>query len=136
MKKAKATLLRIHNVALTAVLLLSAAGAAPPASRPATKPAEPVKLRLALAYVADTHPFESIFIINSMNADTGSPIAFKTIESLKKYIASLPAGSVLTWAPSDVHMGQEPLLSSPQDMQQFKDFCKARNVELIIVPGG
>ena len=79
---------------------------------------------------------EFLFIIQSMNPEGGQPVAFKTVDSLKKFIMDLPPGSALTWAPGCDRFGQEPLLSSEEAMASFKAFCRERKVELVIIPSG
>ena len=61
---------------------------------------------------------------------------FKTVGDLKDFIARLPAGAVLEWSPGCLRWGDEPLLSSPEEMEDFKRFCTERGVEFILHPSG
>src|SRR5947209_8501270 len=44
---------------------------------------------------------------------------FKSVESLETFLAGLPLGTELTWAPGCVRSGGEPLLSSITQMNDF-----------------
>jgi hypothetical protein len=63
-------------------------------------------------------------------------MGFKTIEGLKNYIALLPAGAILEWSPSCRSRGNEPLLSSTEELEDFKRFCAEHSVEFILHPSG
>ena len=104
-------------------------GQAVPAVAPTTPTRQPEKLKLALVQIAETDPFEYLFVVNDA-------IGFKSVESLKKFVAGMIPGSTLTWDPGCVRMGKEPILSSPQDLEAFKAFCADHKVELIIIPSG
>ena len=127
---------RIPAVLLSAMLLALSAGAAtppapkPPASAPASAPAGrvPEKLTLAVLWVAYSQPPAYIFSINNT-------VAYKDLASLERSIADMPAGTTITWAPSDVVFGGEPL-RDPKELDAFKKFCEDKNVKLIIIPGG
>jgi hypothetical protein len=88
----------------------------------------PPKYRLELVYISDVGSQEHIFVIGNMG--------FKSVESLKKFVGDLPPGSILEWAPSCLRRGSEPLLSSPQDMEDFTAFCVAKQINFILVPSG
>jgi hypothetical protein len=61
---------------------------------------------------------------------------FKSIDSLKKFLSGLPPGSTLEWAPGCIRMGKEPLLSSEQEMEEFKAFCAESNINFVLTPSG
>jgi hypothetical protein len=61
---------------------------------------------------------------------------FKSIDSLKEFLSTLPPGSHLEWSPGCLRMGNEPLLSSEWEMEEFKAFCAERNINFVLVPSG
>jgi hypothetical protein len=65
-----------------------------------------------------------------------SPLGFKTVEGLKNYITLLPAGAILEWSPGCRRRGNEPLLSSTEELEDFKRFCEEHSVEFILHPSG
>ena len=88
----------------------------------------PPKYRLELVYISDVASREYIFKVGK----TG----FKSVDALKKFVSSLPPGSILEWNPGCIRWGGEPLLSSAQDMEDFKAFCVAKEINFILVPSG
>jgi hypothetical protein len=88
----------------------------------------PPKYRMELVYVFEGEDTEFIFVIGS--------VGLKSVDSLKKFLSSLPPGSNLEWAPGCKRMGNEPLLSSEQEMEEFKEFCAERSINFILVPSG
>lgn len=64
------------------------------------------------------------------------PLGFKSVEGLKNFIVLLPAGSRLEWSPGCIRWGDEPLLSSADDLEEFKRFCAEHGVEFILHPSG
>ena len=88
----------------------------------------PPKYRLELVYIFEANPTEYIFVVGNAG--------FKTVASLKKFLSDLPPGSILEWAPGCLRWGGEPLLSSAQDMEDFKAFCAAKKISFILVPSG
>ena len=91
-------------------------------------PQPPQKYRLELVYIFDSDSKEYIFVIGNGG--------FKSITSLKKFLNHLPRGTILEWEPGCVRMGDEPLLSSQQDMDDFKAFCAERGIKFILLPSG
>ena len=91
-------------------------------------PQPPPKYRMGLVSIFDAGSAEFIFVIGS--------VGFKSVESLKNFLADLPYGSTLEWAPGCRRVGGEPLLSSEQEMEDFKAFCAARGINFILVPSG
>lgn len=63
-------------------------------------------------------------------------VGFKTVSGLKNFVASLPRGSRLEWSPGCLRRGGEPLLSSAEELEDFKSFCAERGVEFILHPSG
>lgn len=91
-------------------------------------PPPPPKLRMELVYIFEADLTEFIFVIGN----TG----FKTVDSLKKFVSTLPPGSTLEWAPGCIRFGKEPLISSEQEIESFKDFCAKSGVKFILIPSG
>jgi hypothetical protein len=88
----------------------------------------PPTYRMEVAKVFDQEATEFVFVIGK--------VAFKSVDSLKKFLSSVPPGSTLEWAPGCVRWGDEPLLSSDVDMQDFKAFCAEKNIKFVLVPSG
>lgn len=115
------------------------ASAAKPVSStaPAISPSkEPQHLDLALVWIAHSQPAEYVFVLGGRGGLRDGLVGHKTVDSLKKHIADLPAGSSITWAPGCCRMGGEPLLSSKETMDAFKKFCDDHKVKLVIIPSG
>ena len=94
-----------------------------------TAPAQPPpKYRMELVYIFDPEPTEFIFVIGNSG--------FRSVDSLKKFLSSLPPGSTLEWAPGCMRRGNEPLLSSEREMEDFKTFCAERDINFVLVPSG
>jgi hypothetical protein len=107
-----------------AVLLLVIYVSAPYAQ----KPTPPPHLQMQLILVFESQPAEYIFVINAA--------AFRSVDSLKRFVAGLPEDTVVEWAPGCDVMGDEPLLSSAKDMEDFKQFCKKEKIRFVLKPSG
>jgi hypothetical protein len=92
------------------------------------EPSPPPTYRMEVAKVFDQEQTEFVFVIGK--------VAFKSVDSLKKFLSIVPPGSTLEWAPGCVRWGDEPLLSSDADMQDFKTFCAEKNIKFVLVPSG
>ena len=88
----------------------------------------PPKYRLELMYVSDMASHEYIFVVGK--------IRFKSVASLKRFLSGLPPGSIIEWDPGCLRRGGEPLLSSREDMEDFKAFCAAQKIKLVLLPSG
>ena len=88
----------------------------------------PPKYRLELVYISDVASREYMFVVGK--------VGFKSVASLKKFLSDLPSDSILEWAPGCIRWGDEPLLSSEEDMEDFKAFCVAKKINFILVPSG
>ena len=88
----------------------------------------PPKYQLELVYIFEANPTEFVFLVGK--------VGFKSVASLKNFLRTLPPGSTLEWDPGCIRFGGEPLLSSAQDMEDFKAFCAANKIKLILVPSG
>ena len=88
----------------------------------------PPKYRLELVNISDAASREYMFVVGKTR--------FKSVASLKKFVSGLPPGSILEWDPGCIRWGGEPLLSSAQDMEDFKAFCVAKKINFILLPSG
>ena len=86
------------------------------------------KYTMQLVYIFDRDQTEYILVLGQSG--------FRTLEAFKKQVAKLPHGSILEWAPGCVRFGNEPLLSSERDMDEFKGFCKSKGIKFILIPSG
>ena len=112
-----------------AVLLLSVAALALAGESNAPPPP---RYRMELVYLFEAQssasaPRSIIAIGNS---------GFRSLAALKRFVAGLPRGVVLEWAPGCERLGGELLLSSAKDMEEFKALCKSRGVIFILHPSG
>jgi hypothetical protein len=96
------------------------------------QPSSPPKYRMELVYIFETETLastpESIIVIGNSG--------FRSAAALKRYVATLPQGAVLEWAPGCVRLGGELLLSSTRDLEDFKAFCEGRGIAFILHPSG
>ena len=111
----------IAAAALATILSLSTASAE---SRAEPPPAYEMKL----VYIFDTAEPEILFVIGNSG--------FRTVESLKNFLTSVPPGTKLAWAPGCIRMGKEPLLSAEYEMEDFKAFCLAHGIDFVLIPSG
>jgi hypothetical protein len=88
----------------------------------------PPKYRLELVKMLDADPVEFIFVIGG--------VGFKSVASLESFLSTLPPESILEWAPGCIRSGNEPLLSSPQDMEEFRAFCARNHLAFVLIPSG
>lgn len=88
----------------------------------------PPKYKMELVYIFEGDSPEFIFVIGS--------VGFRSVATLKKFLENLPFGSTLEWSPGCRRMGNEPLLSSEQEMEDFKAFCIEKGIKFILVPSG
>ena len=92
------------------------------------QPRTPPKHRIELVYIFEAGSTEFIFVIGN--------VGFKSVTALKGFVGNLPPGSTLEWAPGCKSFGGEPLLSSAQELEEFKAFCAERGINFILVPSG
>ena len=114
--------------AIRAVLLLSITALAFAGDSKALTP----KYRMDVVYIFETQRSdstpESIIVIGNSG--------FRSLAALKQFVASLPKGTVLEWAPGCERLGGELLLSSAKDMDEFKASCKEHEIAFILHPSG
>lgn len=89
---------------------------------------EPRLIELNLVYVLDSPEPEFLFVIGNSG--------FRNVASLKTFLASHPAGTTLKWSPGCIRLGREPLLSSEDEMEEFKAFCLEHQINFVLVPSG
>jgi len=110
--------------ALVALLLLVVAnGSAAP-----DEASTPVKGELQLIYLFEGPKPEYLFVIGQSG--------FRSIAALKEHLKTWPRGSELRWAPGCERLGDEPLLSSEQEMEAFRAFLRDRGITFVLVPSG
>jgi hypothetical protein len=109
-----------------AVILLSAV--LPARAQEQTQPQLAPKYRMELVYIFEASATEFIFVIGNSG--------FKSVASLKDFLERVPPGSTLEWAPGCLRLGGEPLLSSEQELEEFKKFCAEKNINFVLVPSG
>ena len=61
--------------------------------------------------------------------------AFRSLEALKDGITHFPKRSTLTWAPSCLRLGGEPL-STEAELKSFEEHCKTHGIQFILIPSG
>lgn len=88
----------------------------------------PATYELQLVYIFESKNTEYIFVIGNSG--------FRSVDSLKKFLGSLPAGTTIRWAPGCIRWGGEPLLSSEQEMDDFAAFLRGRQIKFELVPSG
>jgi hypothetical protein len=89
---------------------------------------QPPAYELKLVYLSDGSETEFVFVVGNSG--------FRTVESLRRFLASRPAGTTLRWNPGCVRLGGEPLLSSETEMDDFKAFCVEHQIDFVLVPSG
>jgi len=89
---------------------------------------EPFKGELRLIYIFEGPKTAFIFVIGQSG--------FKSVNSLKRYLETWTPGSELRWAPGCSRLGDEPLLSSEQEMKVFRTFLQKRGIKFVLVPSG
>jgi hypothetical protein len=91
---------------------------------------QPVEREMQLVYVFDdgAQKPEFLFVIGQSG--------FRSVDALERYLATLPRGSELRWAPGCTRTGGEPLLSSDEDMKAFEAFLDAHGIKFVLVPSG
>lgn len=88
----------------------------------------PTKYEMKLVYIFEGEATEFLFVVG----DAG----FKSVDSLKRFLNTLPPETILEWAPGCRRTGKEPLLSSESEMEAFKAFCLERNLKFVLIPSG
>lgn len=114
-----------HLLLLSVILFFAAL---PARAQENGQPQSPPKYRMELIYIFEGESPEFIFVIGNAG--------FRSVAALKRFLENLPPGSTLEWAPGCRRMGQEPLLSSEQEMDDFKAFCIEKGINFILVPSG
>lgn len=119
-------IIRIFQALFIFTLLIFAQDAR--AQETAEQPTPRYRMELVWVQNADADRPDYIFVIGV--------VGFKTVRDLKDFIARLPAGSILEWSPGCLRRGDEPLLSSVEEMEDFKRFCAEHGIEFILHPSG
>ena len=124
--------------AFFAGVVISSVAAAEEAGKPASSavqvPAgtaneqQPLTYKMQLIYIFEADHTEYIFAVGQSG--------FRSVEALKKFIASLPKGSVIEFQSTCRRTGGEPLISSEKELADFKTFCAANGIEFVWIPSG
>jgi hypothetical protein len=112
----------MRHISATALALVLALSLASAESR-----VDPPAYELKLVSVGE-EPTEYLFVVGTCG--------FRSVETLKAFLARLPAGTRLTWSPGCIRSGNEPLLSSEYEMEEFRRFCAERGIDFVLVPSG
>ena len=88
----------------------------------------PIKRELELVYVFESNKPEFILRIGQSG--------FRSVSALKEHLKTWHRGSELRWAPGCVRFGDEPLLSSEEDMDAFRHFMQEQGIIFVLVPSG
>jgi len=67
---------------------------------------------------------------------TVDDVKFYSIESLKEFLASQSAGTVVVWDPGCVRIGENPLLSSAKELKDFSQFLEKIHIKFVVIPSG
>lgn len=90
---------------------------------------EPNKYRMERVVIfEDDKPPQFIFVLN------GS-VGFKSVATLKAFVAKLRPGTIIEWRPPCVVMGDEPLRTE-MEIKDFEAFCKSKKVKFVQIPSG
>jgi hypothetical protein len=92
------------------------------------QPEPPPTYHMELVYIFEGSSTEFIFVVGN--------VGFRSVAALKNYVGMLPPGSKLEWAPGCMRFGGEPLLSSAQELEEFKAFCAEKNIDFVLIPSG
>jgi hypothetical protein len=114
-------------------LLCTAAAAQQPAA-PVKAPAAvaPAKYRVEMVSVFGVRPKEEFLVV----VFPGGGFAFKALDSLKTFVATLPRGSSLEWAPScSAPQPTSPLATAAQ-LREFEEYCKEKGIQFVRIPSG
>lgn len=109
----------MQTIALIAIMVLSLMTGTVSAQQPR-------KLSLELIWVSETNAH--IFVVGG--------VGFQSVASLKKFLGEQPAGTVVEWSPGCLRMGNEPLLSSEKDLNEFRKYLEERSIKFVLVPSG
>jgi hypothetical protein len=88
----------------------------------------PPKYRLELVRMIDAESTEYAFVVGK--------IGFHSMASFKEFLSTLPPGSTLEWDPGCIRYGDEPLLSSREELEDFRTFCADKKIKFIVLPSG
>ena len=88
----------------------------------------PMIYPMKIIYIFEAEKPEFIFVVGNAG--------FKSIASLKDWIKNLPPRTTLEFDMTCRRLGNEPLISSEEEMDDFKNFCKQHNINLVIRPAG
>ena len=108
-----------HMKSVAGICLVISALMADPAF--AQQPANSKKIILEVAWLPASNA--EVFVVEGQN--------FKTVASLKKFLATQPKGTLISWDPGCVRIGDSPLLSSPKEMKEFRLFLEKHKLKFV-----
>jgi hypothetical protein len=94
----------------------------------AQSPDDPPVYEMQLVSIFDGPETEFVFVIGNSG--------FRSVASLRDFLATRPPGTTLRWSPGCIRQGGEPLLSSESEMEEFRSFCAAHQIDFVLVPSG
>jgi len=117
-------------VLICSILMFTAQAARAQSADEQEEKPQPPRYRMELLWIVDgdSEMGEYVFLIGA--------IGLKRVEGLKNFVARLPKRSILEWSPGCLRRGDEPLLSSVEEMEDFKRFCSEHGIEFILHPSG
>lgn len=95
---------------------------------PPAAEAAPITYKLQLIYLFEGEHTEFIWAVGQSG--------FKSVAALKEFISKLPQGSILEFQSSCRRTGEEPIISSEQELNEFKIFCESHGITLKYIPAG
>lgn len=119
--------MRVSKQILCVLAILFSVALHPQAQENKESPAPP-KYRLELVRIIDGESTEYCFVVGK--------IGFHSLASFKEFLSTLPPGSILEWDPGCIRYGDEPLLSSREELEDFRAFCSDKKIKFILVPSG
>jgi hypothetical protein len=119
--------MRVSNQILCLLAISLAVGLHVQAQENKESPAPP-KYRLELVRIIDGESTEYCFVVGK--------IGFHSLASFKEFLSTLPPGSILEWDPGCLRHGDEPLLSSREELEDFRAFCADKKIKFNLLPSG
>ena len=96
-------------------------------------PSAPGQYRLVLVWVADSKPSECLRTIQGPGASVSFGYQSLYAPTLREFVKNRTDGSVIDWFPGCMRSCGDP---TPEEVQDFQEFCKTEGVKFIIHPSG
>jgi hypothetical protein len=88
----------------------------------------PITYQMKIVYIYEGDKPEAIIVVGNAG--------FKSVASLKNWAMNLPSGTIIEFDTTCKHIENEPVVIFDKEMDDFKDFCKQRNINFVIHPAG